>query len=122
MPLSVFSGGIMCRFKESIAVKFGVNAAIVAQFIWDSIKQGNYDGKEYFRSGRKWCRCSVLMMTGFFPFLSRRMAARAISVLVNENVLQKGCFNENRFDHTNWYTFSDYGSYLMREGDVSEQE
>ena len=53
----------MCKFKDNVAVKCGVNAAIVAQFIWDNIKLGNYDGGIYEREGKVWCRCSMKMMT-----------------------------------------------------------
>lgn len=30
---------------------------------------------------------------------------------------EKGCYNENPFDKTNWYAFTEYGTYLMEEGD-----
>ena len=28
----------MCDFKKDIAVRYGVNAAVIAQFLWDSIE------------------------------------------------------------------------------------
>lgn len=113
----------MCNFKENMAVHYGVNAAIVAQFIWDNLKKNNYDGKVYEKEGRKWCRCSMLMMTGFYPFLSRNMVCDAIKILVEKNVIMKGRFNENKFDKTNWYTFTDYGAHQMSktEGDTNEK-
>ena len=108
----------MCKFKGTMAVRFGIHAAIIAQFIWDNIEKGSYDGRDYEMDGRKWCRCSVLMMTGFFPFLSGNMIQDAVQRLVEKKVIIKGCFNRNKFDRTNWYAFTDYGSHLMRkEGD-----
>ena len=63
----------------------------------------------------------MLMMTGYFPFMTRPMIRSAIGVLVDNRVIKKGCFNQNRFDKTNWYTFTDYGSYLMKEGNDNEE-
>ena len=34
--------------------------------------------------------------------------------LVKQDVIRKGCHNENPFDKTNWYSFTEYGEYLMR--------
>ena len=65
----------MCDFKKDIAVRYGVNAAVIAQFLWDSIEGPDHSSKRVCRDGKKWCRCSILMMTGIFPFLSRHNAA-----------------------------------------------
>ena len=37
----------------------------------------------------------------------------AIDKLSEKKVIQKGCFNHSRFDHTNWYCFTEYGKSLM---------
>lgn len=103
----------MYRFNKKIAMICGVNSSIIAQLIKDKIDSDEaivFDEK-------KWCRCSVLMMTGHFPFLTRHMVADAINRLVDFNVIKKSCHNLNRFDHTNWYTFTDYGKLLMSERD-----
>ena len=103
----------MCKFKENIAISCGIKAAIVAQFIWDNIKLGSYDGNIYEAEGKTWCRCSMLMMTGFFPFMTKKMIRNALNELVRKNIIKKGCFNDSKFDHTNWYTFTAYGEHLM---------
>lgn len=110
----------MCNFKMNIAISYGIHAAIVAQFIWDNLRLGSYDGKEYVFNGEKWCRCSILMMTGFFPFMTKPMIRDAIKILLENRVLKKGCFNQNRFDKTNWYCFTEYGRHLMEEGEDDE--
>ncbi len=56
-----------------------------------------------------WLRCSVQMMTGFFPFLSYDETRYALKRLVKGRVLTKGQFNESRFDRTNWYAFTEFG-------------
>ena len=106
----------MCDFKKDIAVRYGVNAAVIAQFLWDSIEGPDHSGKRVYRDGKKWCRCSILLMTGIFPFLSRHMVSDALERLIKAHVIKKDCLNSNRFDRTNWYAFTEYGEYLMKGG------
>ena len=99
----------MYRLNKKVAMICGVNASIIARFIKDKI-----DSEEaLIFDDKKWCRCSILMMTGYFPFLTRHMIADAINRLVDFNIIKKNCHNLNRFDHTNWYTFTDYGNLLL---------
>ena len=44
------------------------------------------------------------------------MVKGAVKTLVEKNILRKDCFNEDKFDHTNWYTFTEYGESLVRKG------
>ena len=106
----------MCDFKKDIAVRYGVNAAVIAQFLWDSIEGPDHSGRRVYRDGKKWCRCSILLMTGIFPFFSRHMAADALERLIKAHVIKKDCLNSNRFDRTNWYAFTEYGECLMKGG------
>lgn len=106
----------MCDFKKDIAVRYGVNAAVIAQFLWDSIEGPDHSSKRVCRDGKKWCRCSILLMTGIFPFLSRHMAEDALERLIKAHVIKKDCLNSNRFDRTNWYAFTEYGKCLMKGG------
>ena len=112
----------MYRFNKSIAMVCGVNAALLAKFIEDSIDTD----EKHEHDSKYWCRCSILMMTGHFPFLTRHMIADALERLVESKIIKKGCFNQNRFDHTNWYTFTDYGKLLLsketNEKDLSNGE
>ena len=110
----------MYKFNRNIAERCGVNAAIVAQLIWDSIETSNYDGYSYFHDEMRWCRCSVQMMTGIFPFLSHHMIKDALSVLIKKKIIEKGCFNESKFDRTNWYVFTELGNYIMTGGGSDE--
>ena len=33
----------------------------------------------------------------------------------------KGCFNEDKFDRTTWYSFTDFGTYMItRGGEIDE--
>lgn len=87
-------------FDADIAKKYGVNAAVLACFLWKCIEQKSAESPQ-LHGGKVWVRCSVQMMTGFFPFLSYDEIRYALKQLVKGRVLTKGQFNESRFDRTN---------------------
>ena len=103
-------------FDADIAKKYGVNAAVLACFLWDCTEQKSAESPQ-LHEGKVWVRCSVQMMTGFFPFLSYDEIRYALKQLVKGRVLTKGQFNENRFDRTNWYAFTEFGQFLMAESE-----
>ena len=102
-------------FDSDIAKKYGVNAAVLACFLWDCIEQKSTESPQ-LHEGKVWVRCSVQMMTGFFPFLSYDEIRYALKRLVKGRVLTKGRFNESRFDRTNWYAFTEFGLRRLAGG------
>lgn len=108
------------QFRGNIAALCGVKAAIVAETIWDQLNEQVSDDTWEERYGRAWCRCSQTMMTVINPFLSEHMVKDAVSELLKKKVILKDSFNESKFDHTNWYAFTDYGERLMLEGGEEE--
>lgn len=107
----------MTYFNNHIALQFGVKSAIVAQYLFDNIFVLNTDCNITEREGKIWCRCSKLHLTGIFPFYSKHQINTAINILVKGEVLKKKSFNKTRFDHTNWYAFTEYGLSLMTKND-----
>lgn len=104
----------MCLFRMDLAIRFGIHAAIIMQFLWEHLKPGVCDERIRKFNNKRWYRCSQKMMSGFLPFLSRSMIQDAMGTLVKQDVIRKGCHNENPFDKTNWYSFTEYGEHLMR--------
>ena len=104
------------RFKPEMAEKFGVNAAIVAQLIWEKITEEGGGRHVHIKELRVWFRCSQLLMSGYLGCMSEDQVRRALKILVDGSILKKGCLNEDRFDHTNWYSFTQYGEQLMSRG------
>lgn len=121
IPKNKKEAKIMVHFFDSdIAKKYGVNAAVLACFLWDCIEQKSTESPQ-LHEGKVWMRCSVQMMTGFFPFLSYDEIRYALKRLVKGRVLTKGRFNEIRFDRTNWYAFTEFGQFLMAESEGRTQ-
>lgn len=103
----------MCVFRVNVARLCGLNAAIIAEYLYQLYNNEACGDPEMYRHGDFWVRKSALMMTGEFPFLSIDMVKDAVKVLKEKNIIRKGCFNENKFDHTSWYTFTDFGMKVM---------
>lgn len=110
----------MDRFNKEMAMKYGIKAAVVAQFIWDSFNDPIYEDMVFQYDGRQWLRCSQLMMTGTMPYMSNHMVRDTLHLLLKSRILMKGCFNYSKFDRTSWYTFTDFGYYMMTKGEKSE--
>lgn len=104
----------MYKFKGVVAMKYGIIAAIVAEFLWDKVNSNNYDENLYVYNHKVWYRCSVIMMKSKLPFLTRHQIEDAIYKLCKNQVIKKECFNENKFDHTSWYSFTEAGVILMQ--------
>ena len=107
-------------FFSHIAQKYGVNAAVLAGFLWDCAEEKSTQSPQ-LHEGRVWVRCSVQMRTGFFPFLSYDEIRYALKRLIRARVLTKGRFNESCFDRTNWYAFTEFGQFLMAESEGRTQ-
>jgi len=106
----------MAKFRNNVAQQFGIIPAIVAEHLWYLyLNEASGDGT-HCHHGRYWCRCSQMNLVSEFPFLTRHMVQGAIAVLKKKDLIRSGCFNEDRFDHTGWYTFTDYGVSVMEAG------
>ncbi len=75
-------------FDSDIAKKYGVNAAVLTCFLWDCIEQKSTESPQ-LHEGKAWVRCSVQMMTGFFPFLSYDEIRYALKRLVKGRVFSQ---------------------------------
>ena len=107
----------MIRFNETVARKYGVNAAIVVELIWELRYDAANKKKTAEKYDRKWFRYSMKEMALDLNCLSLDMVKDAVKVLVDNGVLRKDNLNDSKFDHTNWYAFTDYGTQLMKRGD-----
>ncbi len=100
------------NFNIVIADRCGVIAATVATFLWHMLAD---DPESIYRYGNEWIRISQKEITAHLPFLTISMVQGALRKLRDEGVVKSAVLNNNRFDHTNWYTFTEYGDVLMME-------
>jgi|LSQX01.3.fsa_nt_gb hypothetical protein len=100
------------NFNIDVADRCGVNAATVATFLWHMLAG---DPESIYRHGNEWTRISQKEITAHLPFLTLGMVQGALRKLRDEGVIKSAVLNNNKFDHTNWYTFTEYGDVLMME-------
>ena len=106
----------MINYENEVAIRCGVNAALIADYLWDLRHDHQHRGKSVYHHGKVWVRCSQPMITSEIRYLTIDMVKGAVKELVDKNILRKACFNEDRFDRTNWYTFTEYGEKLVKRG------
>ena len=102
----------MYTFRGNIAGKFGINAAVVAEYLY----AGDSELDEMDFSGQTWYRCSAKQITVDNPFLTIDMVKHAVRVLRKSGLIRTRKLAKSNFDHTNWYCFTEYGEHLMEGG------
>ena len=99
------------NFNVRVACACGIREAVIATLLWSLLN----DPEEEIisRHGKDWVRITQRMITAQFPFMTIDMVQGSIQKLKRKGIISIGDFNEDRFNHTNWYAFSDYGYELM---------
>lgn len=113
----------MLYINENVASRYGVNAAIVAEFLVGEFLYSNpTDSKIRFLRNREYCRCGARMLSGELMCLSQNQVRYAFNKLVDKGVLMKKPLAKSEFDNTNWYAFTDYGWRIARDRDGEQYE
>lgn len=89
-------------FDVDIAVKYGVNAAILLENIAFWCEHNRANGR-HFHDGYYWTYNSVSAFQELFPYMGLRQIRTAISKLIDAGLLIKGEYNEDARDRTGWY-------------------
>ena len=105
------------KFNMDIAAACGLREAVIADFIRGLQLTGD---ETTYRHGYLWVKCTQKMMTVHIPFLTESMVRRSVRKLKEKGIIKVGVFDDDRFDHTYWYTFTDYGEELLDDGICTE--
>lgn len=93
---------MMHSFDPQIAVKVGVNAAIIyANISWWCAK--NAANGHNVHDGRAWTYNSVRAWTELFPYMTAKQVRSALSTLEDDGLIVSGEYNESAYDRTKWY-------------------
>ena len=103
-------------FNKDIARDYGLRESVIATYLWELLDR---DLESIERNGRVWTRISQRMITVALPFMSVDMARRSLKKLAEEGIIMRAVFNDDKFDHTHWYAFTDYGFEMMEPGTFS---
>lgn len=102
-------------FESDIAVKYGVNAAILLQNLRFWIEK-NAANEKHFYDGYYWTYNSIKAFEGMFPYMSTRQIRTALDKLENEGIIISGNYNTSTYDRTKWYALTEVGYALFNNG------
>lgn len=108
-------------FDIDIAVKYGVNAAILLQHIYFWCQKNEANNHNY-HDGSYWTYNSRNAFTVIFPYLSERQIKTALDKLIEDGVIKTGCYNKDPRDRSLWYAVTKKGSCIMQKCSVDYAE
>ena len=91
--------------QPAVAMALGLNEAIALQQVNYWMARTNN-----VRNGRKWVYNSIAEWSKQFPFWSPSTVKRTFAALESAGVLVSDCFNEDKLDHSKWYSI-DYEKF-----------
>ena len=98
------------KFNMDVAAVAGLREAVIADYIRGL--QLTSDETAY-RHGYFWVKCTQKTMTVHIPFLTEDMVRHSVKKLVEKGIIKVAVLDEDKFDHTYYYTFTKYGEELL---------
>lgn len=105
---------MVCNYSDAIAIKYGINAALITSFIKSRLDEINFCS-----NGVPWVRITVKELTGTFPFLGEKAVRNAIKRLIKGNILVSKQLGKEHFDHAHHYSITAHG-YAVIRGDEKD--
>ena len=95
-------------FNPTVAVEYGVNAAILLQNIHFWCEHNRTNGK-YLHEGRYWTYNSRKAFVQQFPYMGEKQVRNALQKLEDEGLIVSGNYNHLQYDRTTWYAITEKG-------------
>lgn len=99
-------------FDTDVAMKYGINAAVLLQNIGYWIKQ-NEANETNFYDGHYWTYNSRRAYRELFPYMSERQINTAFAKLIDDGVIITGNYNKLAYDRTLWYALTQKGKSIL---------
>lgn len=99
-------------FDTDIAVKYGVNAAVLLQNLGYWIKQNEANETNYY-DGNYWTYNSRRAYRELFPYMSERQINTAFQKLIDDGLVVTGNYNKIAYDRTLWYALTQKGKSIL---------
>lgn len=101
------------QFDVDIAIKYGVNAALILSNMEFWIAKSRANGVKYF-DGHYWTYNSIKALKDLFPYLSERQISTAIKKLIDDGAIITGNYNKSAYDRTTWYAITEKGYSILQ--------
>lgn len=101
-------------FDIEIAKEYGMLPAVLLNHLWYWIEHNRANDKNYY-DGEYWTFNSIKAFEELFPYASQRQIQTALKKLKDGRIIKTGNYNKLTYDHTTWYTFTDFGKSIMQK-------
>lgn len=91
-----------------------VNAAIVADALWNKLNRDSSYDLTIKRNDKTWVRASAFSMMSDISFLSRKQIQRCLRLLKEQRIVKREQFLKGEYDHAYWYSFTTLGIQIMK--------
>lgn len=92
-------------FDPQIAARVGLNAAVIYQNLFFWIEKNEANGHN-FKEGRYWTYNSIAAFAKLFPYFTEKQIRTAIDKLLDDGLVLKGNYSDDRYDRTAWYALN----------------
>lgn len=103
-------------FDVDIAVKYGVNEAILLNNIAFWVMKNEANEQNFFE-GKYWTYNSAKAYSKLFPYMSARTIQRVLKHLVDEGLILVNKFSDDPMKRTNYYTLTDLAKSITTSCD-----
>lgn len=104
-------------FDIDVAKDVGVNAAVVFNNFAHWYKVNASNGNNY-HDGKYWTFNKRSALQQIFPYMTEKQLRTAIDKLVENDLIEKGNYNEKQYDRTLWYTLTEKGLSIAHIGRI----
>ena len=102
------------QFNTKIAKQYGLEESILIENIFFWVKKNKANNQNY-HNGKYWTYNSVKAFNELFDYMTETKIYRALKKLKDCGLIEIGEYNENKYDHTKWYTVTNKALELFEE-------
>ena len=106
------------HFNIKIAKELGIEEAILIHHFHYWVYK-NAANEKHFHDGTYWTYNSKRAFAELFPYMNETKIGRVIKKLEDRKIIKKSNFNEDKWDRTNWYAFTDDGIKLLNNANYN---
>jgi DNA-binding PadR family transcriptional regulator len=101
------------HFNTEIAKNYDIITAILLDNLYYWIEKNKVNERN-FKDGRYWTYNTKKAIAEWFPYLNERQLDYALKKMVEQGLIVKGNYNENKYDRTLWYAITDFGYSILQ--------
>ena len=102
------------QFNTEIAKQYGLEESILLENIYFWVKKNKANNQNY-HNGKYWTYNTVKAFNELFDYMTETKIYRALKKLKDCGLIEIGEYNENKYDHTKWYTVTSKALELLGE-------